>query len=116
MARYAKSASATRAGTAAAERRSSQSPDPIINAYIWWLDQAGEFGNEAFRFVNRRLDKDLEVAAELMKCDDSNEALALQARFANELAADYLDEGKKLFELFAQAAAPQRGSNRSGSH
>jgi hypothetical protein len=95
--------------------------DPMINVYAWWLDQAGELSNEAFRFVNRRLGKDLEAATQLMSCDDSNEALALQARFANDLAVDYLDEGKKMFELMAQAAAPQIGSNprharRSQSH
>lgn len=111
MARHAKSASTTRTGTAADDRRSPP-VDPMIDAYAWWLGQAGEWSNEALRFVNRRLGKDLETAAELMRCDDSNEALALQVRFANDLAADYLDEGKRMFELMAQAAGPQPGSNQ----
>lgn len=119
MAKHAQSARATRADNAT--RRSPPPADPIINVYAWWLDQAGEWSNEALRFVNRRLGKDLEAASQLMKCEDSNEALALQARFANDLAADYLDEGKKMFELMAQAAAPQIGSDqrhtrRSQSH
>jgi hypothetical protein len=119
VAKHAQSARATRAGNAVVERRTSAPVDPMINAYAWWLDQAGEWSNEAFRFVNRRLGKDLEAAAELMRCADANEALAVEARFASDLAADYLDEGKKLFELMAQAAAPQRSASQRharGSH
>jgi Phasin protein len=112
MARHAKSASATPGDRATADRRNSAPGDPMINVYAWWLDQAGEWSNEAFRFANRRLRKDLEAAVQLMKCDDSNQALALQARFANDLAADYLDEGKKMLELMAHAAAPQSGSTQ----
>ena len=103
MTRYAKTGSRGRNG---AEDRESPTLDPMINAYAWWLDHAGEFSNEAIRFVSRRLDKDLEAATQLMRCDDSNQALALQVRFANDLAADYLDEGKRVFELMVQAAAP----------
>ena len=112
MARHAKSASVMRAGWTAVDRQSPPPVDPMILAYAWWLDQAGELSNEAFRFVGRRLGKDLEAAARLMSCGDANEALAVEARFANDLAADYLNEGKKMFELMAQAAAPQRGANQ----
>ena len=111
MAKPAKSASAPHTGRSAVNRN-SPGVDPMILAYAWWLDQADEWSNEAFRFVNRRLGKDLEAAARLLNCGDANEALAVEVRFANDLAADYLDEGKKVFELMAQAAAPPRGANQ----
>jgi hypothetical protein len=115
MARYPKSTNATQTDSV-----TPLPADPVINAYAWWLDHAGEFSNEAIRFVNHRLGKDLEAAQQLMKCDDTNEALALQARFAKELAADYLDEGRKMIDLMAQAATPpssnQRNARRLSSH
>jgi hypothetical protein len=103
VARHAKSTRATRAGED--DLPDLLSADPMTNPYIWWLDQAGELSSETFRFVNRRLEKDLEAAARLMTCGDASEALAVQARFANDLAADYLDEGRKLLEVMAHAPA-----------
>ena len=65
-----------------------------------------------------RFAKDLEVATQLMRCNDPSEAFKLQAEFANELAGDYLTESRKMFEWVShlvatdQVKARQSGSGR----
>ena len=102
MAAHIKSAQATPIEDAALWSMSQQSMDEIAKAYSTWLERAAKLSNEAFRFAHYRVTKDLEAAAQLMRCNDPNEALTLQAEFANKLAADYVAESQKMAELVSQ--------------
>jgi Phasin protein len=41
---------------------------------------------------------------ELARCTNPSEAFALQAKFANQMAADYFAEGQKIVEIMGEMA------------
>jgi hypothetical protein len=59
---------------------------------------------ETMRFVQERFTKELEAAAQLARCTNPIEALAVQADFAQKRAQDYFEEGQKLVELTTEMA------------
>ena len=50
------------------------------------------------------MQKELEAAVKLAGCTDPTEAFAVQAEFANKMAADYFEEGQKIVELMGEIA------------
>jgi hypothetical protein len=104
MATHVKSAQATPVEGAVLWSMSPQSLDEVAKACTIWLEEANKVSNEAFRFAHNRLTKDLEVAAQLMRCNDPSEAFKLQAEYASEMAGDYLTESQKMFELVSHLA------------
>ena len=56
------------------------------------------------RFAQERFAKDLESAAQLARCSNPTEAIAVQTKFANTMAADYLSESQRVFEMMGEIA------------
>lgn len=112
MATHIKSAQATPAEGAVLWSMSPRSLDEVAKACTTWLDGANKVSNEAFRFAHDRITKDLEVAAQLMRCNDPSEAFKLQAEYASELAGDYLTESQKMFEFVSQLATEDHAKAR----
>ena len=76
-----------------------QSIEAVTSTYRAWLSQANRVQEETMRFAQERFAKELEAAVKLTRCTNPIEALAVQAEFAQKMAADYLAEGQKLVEL-----------------
>jgi hypothetical protein len=104
MAAHIKSAHATPVEGAATWGMTQHSLDEVAKACAIWLDGANKVSNEAFRFAHDRLNKDIEAAAQFMRCSDPGEAFKLQAEFASELAGDYLTESQKMLDWVSQLA------------
>lgn len=104
MATHVKSAHAAPVEGAAPWGMDPQSLDQVAKACATWLDGANKVSNEAFRFAHDRLNKDIEAAAQFMRCSDPGEAFKLQAEFTSELAGDYLTESQKMLEWVSQLA------------
>jgi hypothetical protein len=93
-----------------------QSIETMTKAYRAWVSQANRMRDETMRFANERFTKELDAAVQLARCTNPNEALAVQAEFANKMAEDYLAEGKKIVELMGEMAkqiSPSPKSNKS---
>ena len=115
MATHTKASHATPRDDAVLWSMSTRSLDEVAKTYATWLDGANKVSNEAFRFAHDRLSKDLEMAAQLMRCNDASEAFRLQAEFASNLAGDYLTESQKIFEWVTQLATEQSAGARQGN-
>jgi hypothetical protein len=115
MATHAKASHATSRDDAVLWSMTPRSLDEMTKSYVTWLDGANKVSNEAFRFAHDRLSKDLEMAAQLMRCNDPTEAFRLQAEFASNLAGDYLIEGQKIFAWVTQLATEQSASGRQNN-
>jgi len=90
-----------------------QSFEAVANTYRAWFTQANKMRDETIRFVRERFTKELEAAVQLAGCTNPTEALAMQAEFANKMAADYLAEGQKIVELMGEMAKEISPSHKS---
>jgi hypothetical protein len=81
-----------------------QSIEAVAKAYAAWFGQAKRVQDETMRFAQERFKKELAVAVELTRCTNPNEALTVQAKFANKTAEDYLAEGQRIAELMSEMA------------
>lgn len=115
MATHTKASHATARDDAVLWSMSAHSLDEMAKTYATWLDGASKVSNEAFRFAHDRLSKDLDMAGQLMRCNDPAEAFRLQAEFAKHLAGDYLSESQKIFEWVTQLAMEQSASARQNN-
>jgi hypothetical protein len=79
-----------------------QSIEAVTNTYRAWFSQASRMRDETIRFAQERFTKELEAAAQLVRCTNPTEAFAVQAEFANRMAADYFLEGQKIAELMGE--------------
>ena len=79
-----------------------QTIEALSQTYRTWIDQANGMRDEAMRFTQERLTKELDAAVRLSRCMNPAEALALQTEFARDMAADYLAEGQKLVGLMGE--------------
>ena len=82
-----------------------ESLDYAKRAYKTWLDAAGEVQSEAIEFLNNRLAKDSAVVARFGRCKTPVEVLNLQAEYAGDALADFLDEGQKIVDRLGKAAS-----------
>ena len=78
--------------------------EDVTKSYAAWLSQANKLRDEALRFAEDQFTKEIEVAAQLARCTNPGEALALQAAFANKMMTDYFAEGQKMVELMTEMA------------
>jgi hypothetical protein len=90
-----------------------QSIEAVTNTYRAWLSQANKMQEETMRFVQDRFTKELEAAAQLARCTNPMDALALQAQVAQKRATDYFEEGQKLVELSSEIAKEISSSPKS---
>ena len=81
-----------------------QSFEAVTNTYRVWINQANRMRDETIRFVQERFTKELEAAVKLAGCTNPTEAFAVQAEFANKMAADYFEDGQKIVELMGEIA------------
>ena len=81
-----------------------QSVETVTQTYKAWLDQTTKIQEETMRFAQERFAKDLEAAAQLARCSNPTEAIAVQTKFANTMAADYLSESQRVFEMMGEIA------------
>ena len=81
-----------------------RSVETVTQTYKAWLDQTNKIQEETIRFAQERFAKDLEAAAQLARCSNPTEAIAVQTEFANTMAADYLLESQKVVEMMGEIA------------
>jgi Phasin protein len=72
--------------------------------YKAWMNQTIRMRDETLRFAQERFTKELDAAARLIRCANPTEVFAVQAEYANTMAADYFAEGQKLVELMGEMA------------
>lgn len=85
--------------------------DAIAKTYELWLSQANRIRDEALRFTQDRMNKELEAAAQLGRCKNPTDAFAVQMDFANTMAADYLTASKRMVELVSEIAKEASAEN-----
>jgi len=90
-----------------------QSIEAVTNTYRAWFRQANRMRDETMRFAQEQFTKDIEAAVQLARCTNPSEAFALQAKFANQMAADYFAEGQKIVELMGEMAKDISSSPKS---
>lgn len=81
-----------------------QTIEAVTKACAAWFDQAKRMQDETLRFAQDRFEKELAAAVQLTKCTTPNEALAVQAKFANKMAEDYLAEGQRIAGMMGEMA------------
>ena len=81
-----------------------QSVEVVTKTYRAWLSRASRVRDEALRFAQDRIEKELEVGVQLARCTSPTEAFTVQAEFASKMAADYLAESQKMIELMGEIA------------
>lgn len=91
-----------------------QSIETVAKAYTAWLSQAKRMQDETMRFAHERFTKELDAAVQLARCTNPNEAFAVQAKFANKLAEDYMAEGQRIVELMGEIAKEISSRPKSG--
>ncbi len=114
MQRHSKTVEPAVPGAEAMWNIDPQSIETMTRAYRTWFSQANRMRDETMRFAQDRFTKEVDAAVQLARCTDPNEALALQAEFANKMAEDYLAEGKRIVELMGQMAKEISASSKPG--
>jgi hypothetical protein len=102
MQRHTKAVEATALDAGAMWNIDPQSVEAVTNTYRAWFNQANRMRDESIRFMQERFKKELEAAVKLAACTNPTEAFAVQAEFANKMAADYFEEGQKIVELMGE--------------
>lgn len=68
-------------------------------AFDSWIRGMGAVTEEITQFAQTRLREDMATLTELAACKDINQAFACQRKYADKMAADYIDEFSKLSGL-----------------
>jgi hypothetical protein len=79
-----------------------QSIEAVARTCAAWFGQAKRMHDETLRFAQDRFQKELAAAVQLTKCTTPDEALALQAKFVNNMTEDYVAEGQRIAELMGR--------------
>lgn len=104
MRRHSKSVEATSRNPDAMWNMDPQAIETASRTYRAWFDQASRVQDETLRFAQERFTKELDAAVRLAACADATEMFAVQAAFANSMAADYFAESRKMVELIGEMA------------
>ena len=104
MRRHSKGVEATSRNPDAMWNMDPQAIETATRTYRAWLDQANRMRDETLRFAQERFTKELDAAVRLAACADTTEMFAVQAAFANNMAADYVAESQKMVELIGEMA------------
>ena len=113
MQRHSKSVEPTLPNVDAMWNIDPQSIETVTRTYRAWFNQANKMRDETMRFAQERFTKELDAAAQLARCTNPTEAFAVQAEFANKMAADYFEEGQKIVELMGEIAKEIPSSRKS---
>jgi len=113
MQRHSKTVEPTTANIEAMWTMDPDSIDAVAKAYAAWFSQAKRMQDETMRFAQERFKKELAVALQLSRCTNPNEAFAVQTKFANKMAEDYLAEGQRIAELMSEMAKQISSSPKS---
>jgi len=76
----------------------------MSTAFSEWLGNANRMQAEVIRFMGDRYSKDVKMMMRFGECRKPEDFLKLQSELAAELAADYQEEGARLFALFGDAS------------
>jgi hypothetical protein len=93
-----------------------QSIEAVTKTYRAWFSQVNRLRDETMRFIQEQITKELEAAAQLARCTNPTEAFAVQAEFANKMAADYFAAGQKIVELMGEMAKEISSSPDGKTH
>ena len=113
MQRHIKAVEATVPNAETMWNMDPQSFEAVTNTYRAWFTQANRMRDETMRFAQEQFTKELEAALQLARCTNPTEAFAVQAEFANKMAADYFAEGRKFVELMGEIAKEISSSPKS---
>ena len=73
-----------------------------------WMKDFAKLQEESLRFMRERFAEQVKAASAIAACKTPAEALDLQMKFANATMTEYMNEGKKLLELYGPQAAAKR--------
>ena len=113
MQRHSKAVEQTVPNAGAIWNMDSQSIETATKTYRAWFNQANRMRDESMRFAQERFTKELDAAVQFARCTNPSEAFAVQAEFANKMAADYFAEGQKMVELMGEIAKEISSSPKS---
>lgn len=87
----------------------SDSGRVLTNAAGSWFIASTECQREMIGFVSRRLDKDGEIAREMLGCKNTADVAAIQSRWVEETLRDYSSEMNKLMTICTQSLTAGAG-------
>ena len=115
MQRHVKAVEPIAANAEAMWNMDPQFIETVTNTYAAWFDRANRMRDETMRFAQEQFTKELDAAVQLARCTNPTEVFAVQAEFANNMAADFFAEGQKFVELMGEMANVISSSPRSNS-
>lgn len=74
-----------------------------------------DLNSEACEFMNKRIEEDMKLPGEFMKCKTPVDAAQAQVRFFGKMLADYTEESQKMMRLMLNANPAITGSGRRPS-
>lgn len=83
----------------------------LANAAETWFAATAECQREMIGFVSRRLERDAEVAREIMSCKNVADVAAIQTHWIEETLRDYNAEMNKLMAICTKST---NGGGRPG--
>ena len=95
-------------GEFALARSNSQA---LAKAAETWFAATAECQREMMRFMSMRLEKDSEIAREILGCRNLADVAAIQSRWLEETLRDYNSEMTKLMGIYTKSA---NGGSRTG--
>lgn len=104
MQRHVKAVAPIAANAEAMWNMDPQWVETVTKTYAAWFDRANRMRDETMRFAQEQFTKELDAAVQFARCTNPTEAFALQAEFANSMAADFFAEGQKFVELMGEIA------------
>lgn len=87
-----------------------QAVDTTSRIWSTWHEQTGRFQTEVLQFFAGRANHHIEMFKQVCACKNPYEILSLQAAFAQKTLSDYLEESRKLIDLYASGL--QSGSDK----
>jgi hypothetical protein len=76
-----------------------QSLSALSGAMTAWLHDAGKVQAEAIRFLNERMQKDMDLLGQFSECQTPQDIASVQARLLTSLVTDYAQESQAMFSL-----------------
>lgn len=85
-----------------------------------WLDGVARAGAQTAAFWTGQVEKGVSALAEMGRCKDPGEVLAIEARYASDAMAECVAEGQRLMQLMAEIAQqngmPSAAPRRTAHH
>ena len=91
--------------------RSRDNSQALAEATETWFAAAAECQREMMSFMSMRIEKDGEIAREVLGCRNLDDVTAIQSRWVEETIRDYNSEMTKLMGIYTKSV---NGSVRAG--